>query len=55
VQHLSGIATLTRRYVEAVAGSKAIILDTRKTIPGMRQLAKYATAVGGAKSSPKPG
>ncbi len=50
VQHLSGIATLTRRYVEAVAGSKAIILDTRKTIPGMRQLAKYATAVGGAQN-----
>lgn len=50
VQHLSGIATLTRRYVEAVVGSKAIILDTRKTIPGMRQLAKYATAVGGAQN-----
>ncbi|MBM3602860.1 MAG: carboxylating nicotinate-nucleotide diphosphorylase [Alphaproteobacteria bacterium] len=50
VQHLSGIATLTRRYMDAVAGTKAIILDTRKTIPGMRLLAKYATAVGGAQN-----
>ena len=38
VQHLSGIATLTRRYVEAIAGTGAILLDTRKTIPGLRLL-----------------
>jgi nicotinate-nucleotide pyrophosphorylase (carboxylating) len=48
VQHLSGIATLTRKYVDRIAGTGAVILDTRKTIPGLRQLAKYATAVGGA-------
>jgi nicotinate-nucleotide pyrophosphorylase (carboxylating) len=48
VQHLSGIATLTRRYVEAIAGTGAILLDTRKTIPGLRVLEKYATRMGGA-------
>lgn len=47
LQHLSGIATLTRRYVEAVAGLPAKILDTRKTIPGWRLLAKYAVRQGG--------
>jgi nicotinate-nucleotide pyrophosphorylase (carboxylating) len=47
VQHLSGIATLTARYVEAVAGTGAHILDTRKTIPGMRRLQKYAVRAGG--------
>ena len=50
VQHLSGIATLTRRYVDAIAGTGAILLDTRKTIPGLRRLEKYATATGGAQN-----
>jgi nicotinate-nucleotide pyrophosphorylase (carboxylating) len=45
--HLSGIATLTGRYVEAVAGTQAMILDTRKTTPGLRQLEKYAVRCGG--------
>lgn len=45
--HLSGIATLTMRYVEAVKGTKARIVDTRKTIPGWRKLAKYAVRAGG--------
>ena len=45
--HLSGIATLTRRFVDAAAGTRARILDTRKTIPGWRTLAKYAVACGG--------
>jgi nicotinate-nucleotide pyrophosphorylase (carboxylating) len=48
VQHLSGIATLTRRYVDAIAGTGATLLDTRKTIPGLRILEKYATRMGGA-------
>jgi nicotinate-nucleotide pyrophosphorylase (carboxylating) len=47
VQRLSGIATLTARFVEAVAGTKARILDTRKTTPGLRQLEKYAVVCGG--------
>jgi len=50
VQHLSGIATLTRRYVDALAGTGAILLDTRKTIPGLRVLEKYATRMGGAQN-----
>ena len=50
VQHLSGIATMTRRYVEAMAGTGAILLDTRKTIPGLRALEKYATRMGGAQN-----
>ncbi|MDB5685606.1 MAG: nadC [Rhizorhabdus sp.] len=48
VQHLSGIATLARRYVTTIAGTGAILLDTRKTIPGLRVLEKYATRMGGA-------
>lgn len=48
VQHLSGIATMTRSYVDAMAGSGAVLLDTRKTIPGLRVLEKYATRMGGA-------
>jgi nicotinate-nucleotide pyrophosphorylase (carboxylating) len=48
IQHLSGIATLTRRYVDAIAGTGAILLDTRKTLPGLRVLEKYATRMGGA-------
>jgi len=45
---MSGVATLTRRFVDAVAGTGARIVDTRKTLPGWRALDKYATAVGGA-------
>lgn len=45
--HLSGIATLTRRFVDAVAGTKARIYDTRKTTPGWRRLEKYAVRCGG--------
>ncbi len=47
MQRMSGIATLTRRYVDAVEGTKAIILDTRKTVPGLRMLDKYAVTCGG--------
>nr|WP_197983113.1 carboxylating nicotinate-nucleotide diphosphorylase [Sphingomonas sp. CFBP 13728] len=50
VQHLSGIATMTRTYVDAIAGTGAILLDTRKTIPGLRVLEKYATRMGGAQN-----
>lgn len=48
LQHLSGIATLTRAYVDRIAGTGATLLDTRKTIPGLRLLEKYATRMGGA-------
>jgi len=47
VQHLTGIATLTRAYADAIAGTGATLLDTRKTLPGMRHLAKYAVRMGG--------
>jgi nicotinate-nucleotide pyrophosphorylase (carboxylating) len=47
LQHLSGIATLTRRYADAVQGTAARILDTRKTVPGLRALEKYAVLCGG--------
>jgi nicotinate-nucleotide pyrophosphorylase (carboxylating) len=47
LQRLSGIATLTRAYVEAVAGTNAKIVDTRKTTPGLRMLEKYAVLMGG--------
>ncbi|HKR24031.1 MAG TPA: carboxylating nicotinate-nucleotide diphosphorylase [Allosphingosinicella sp.] len=50
VQHLSGIATLTRRYVDAIAGTGTVLLDTRKTLPGLRVLEKYATRLGGAQN-----
>jgi len=50
LQHLSGIATLTRRYVDAIEGTGAILLDTRKTIPGLRVLEKYAARMGGAQN-----
>ena len=50
LQHLSGIATLTRAYVDAIAGTKATLLDTRKTVPGLRLLAKYAARMGGAEN-----
>ena len=50
LQHLSGVATLTRRYADAIAGTRAVLLDTRKTIPGLRLLEKYATRMGGAEN-----
>ena len=50
LMRLCGVATHTRRYVEAVAGTGAEIVDTRKTLPGWRPLDKYATAVGGARN-----
>ncbi|MCP5395762.1 MAG: carboxylating nicotinate-nucleotide diphosphorylase [Sphingomonadaceae bacterium] len=50
VQHLSGIATMTRAYVNAMQGADCILLDTRKTIPGLRHLEKYATRQGGAQN-----
>jgi nicotinate-nucleotide pyrophosphorylase (carboxylating) len=50
LQHLSGIATFTRRYADEIAGTGAILLDTRKTIPGLRALEKYATRMGGAQN-----
>ena len=48
LQHLSGIATFTRTYVDAIEGTGAVLLDTRKTIPGLRLLDKYAARMGGA-------
>lgn len=48
VQHLTGIATMTRQYVDRIAATGATLLDTRKTIPGLRMLEKYATRMGGA-------
>lgn len=50
LQHLSGVATLTRRFVEAVAGTNCDIIDTRKTLPGFRLLDKYAVVQGGGKN-----
>ena len=50
LQHLSGVATLTARFVDAVAGTKATILDTRKTLPGWRLLEKYAVRCGGGRN-----
>ncbi|HLI03670.1 MAG TPA: carboxylating nicotinate-nucleotide diphosphorylase [Terracidiphilus sp.] len=47
LQHLSGIATLTRRYADAIQGTQARVLDTRKTVPGLRALEKYAVLCGG--------
>jgi nicotinate-nucleotide pyrophosphorylase (carboxylating) len=47
MQHLSGIATLTRTYVDEIAGTHARVLDTRKTVPGLRALEKYAVLCGG--------
>ena len=47
LMHLSSIATLTRKFVDAAAGTKAVILDTRKTLPGWRRLEKYAVRAGG--------
>jgi nicotinate-nucleotide pyrophosphorylase (carboxylating) len=50
LQHLSGVATLTRQYVDAIAGTGAVLLDTRKTIPGLRILEKFAARMGGAQN-----
>ena len=50
VQRMSGIATATRRFVDAVAGTKAVILDTRKTAPGLRVLDKWAVRLGGGQN-----
>lgn len=50
LQHLSGIASLTRKYVDAIEGTGATLLDTRKTIPGLRLLDKYAARMGGAEN-----
>lgn len=50
LQHMSGIATETARYVEAVSGTRAVVTDTRKTIPGLRLLEKYAVRAGGGKN-----
>ena len=50
LQHLSGVAMLTRQYVDAIDGTGAVVLDTRKTIPGLRLLEKYAARMGGAEN-----
>ena len=50
LQHMSGIATATNKCVELVAGTKAAVTDTRKTLPGLRALQKYAVTVGGGKN-----
>ncbi|WP_164118719.1 carboxylating nicotinate-nucleotide diphosphorylase [Sphingorhabdus sp. Alg239-R122] len=50
VQHLTGIATMAHTYVDRIAGTGATLLDTRKTIPGLRVLEKYATRMGGAQN-----
>ena len=50
MQLMSGVASATRKYVELIAGTKAAILDTRKTLPGLRQAQKYAVRVGGGKN-----
>lgn len=50
IQHMSGIATYTRKCVDAVAGTKASIADTRKTLPGLRAIQKYAVTVGGGRN-----
>jgi nicotinate-nucleotide pyrophosphorylase (carboxylating) len=53
LQRLSGVATLTRKFVRAIEGTRAEILDTRKTTPGLRALEKYAVRVGGGKNHRK--
>lgn len=50
LQHLSGVATRTRQYVDAVRGTRAVVLDTRKTIPGLRLAQKYAVTCGGGQN-----
>jgi nicotinate-nucleotide pyrophosphorylase (carboxylating) len=53
LQRLSGVATMTRRYVQAIEGTDAEILDTRKTTPGLRALEKYAVRIGGGRNHRK--
>ncbi|MDA8229752.1 MAG: carboxylating nicotinate-nucleotide diphosphorylase [Magnetospirillum sp.] len=50
LQLMSGIATLTRHYAERIAGTGCVLLDTRKTVPGLRRLSKYAARCGGARN-----
>jgi nicotinate-nucleotide pyrophosphorylase (carboxylating) len=50
LQRLSGVATLTRKYVKAIEGTNAYIVDTRKTVPGLRMLEKYAVNIGGGRN-----
>jgi nicotinate-nucleotide pyrophosphorylase (carboxylating) len=50
LQHLSGIATMTRQYADLIAGTGCVLLDTRKTIPGLRVVEKYAARMGGAQN-----
>lgn len=50
VQHLSGISTMVRAYADRVKGTKAVLIDTRKTIPTLRNVAKYASYIGGARN-----
>ncbi|MFW2830866.1 carboxylating nicotinate-nucleotide diphosphorylase [Sphingomonas sp. ID0503] len=50
LQHLTGIATMTRKYVDRISGTGCTLLDTRKTVPGLRVLEKYATRMGGAEN-----
>jgi nicotinate-nucleotide pyrophosphorylase (carboxylating) len=50
MQRMSGIATLTREYADAIAGTKATVIDTRKTVPGLRILDKYAVTCGGGEN-----
>jgi nicotinate-nucleotide pyrophosphorylase (carboxylating) len=50
LQHLSGIATLTRQYADAIEGTGTVLIDTRKTVPGLRMLEKYAARMGGAEN-----
>ena len=50
LQHLSGISTLTSKFSKKINSSKTLLLDTRKTTPGLRKLEKYATYIGGAKN-----
>src|SRR3546814_12281877 len=52
VQHLTGIATMARAYVDAILGTGATLLDTRKTIPGLRVLEDFATRLGGPPHPP---
>lgn len=50
LSHMSGIATLTRRYVDRIAGTRTQLIDTRKTTPGLRAIEKHATTLGGARN-----
>jgi nicotinate-nucleotide pyrophosphorylase (carboxylating) len=50
LQHLSGVATLTAQYAERIAGTRAVLIDTRKTTPGLRALEKHAAQMGGARN-----